>query len=100
MRRMLLAAAVSLFALLAFAGPAAGQTAGQVFCGPTIGYADVCPDDVVRPIDDNVVDPGGALPRTGSDSSLPLAKVAIVLIGVGAALTVIAARKRVQHVPV
>ena len=99
MRRMLLAAAVLLFALLAFAGPAEGQTAGQVFCGPTIGYADVCPADVVAPID-NGVDPGGALPRTGSDSSLPLAKVAIVLIGVGAALTVIAARKRVQHVPV
>ena len=49
MRRMLLAAAVLLFALLAFAGPAAGQTAGQVFCGPTIGYADVCPADIVRP---------------------------------------------------
>jgi hypothetical protein len=96
---MLLAAAVSLFALLAFAGPAAGQTAGQVFCGPTIGYADVCPADVVRPIDDNAVDPG-SLARTGSDSSLPLARVAIVLIGVGAALTVIAARKRVQHVSV
>ena len=98
MRRMLSAAAVLLFALLAFAGPAAGQTVGQDFCGPTIGYADVCPDDIVRPINDNV-DPG-SLARTGSDSSLPLARVAIVLIGVGAALTVIAARKRVQHVPV
>lgn len=98
MRRMLLAAAVLLFALLAFAGPAAGQTAGERFCGPTIGYADVCPGDIVRPINDNV-DPG-SLARTGSDSSLPLAKVAIVLIGVGAALTVIAARKRVQRVPV
>ena len=97
MRRMLLAAAVLLFALLAFAGPAAGQTAGERFCGPTIGYADVCPGDIVRPINDNV-DPG-SLARTGSDSSLPLAKVAIVLIGVGGALVVMAGRKRLRHVP-
>lgn len=35
----------------------------------------------------------GALPRTGSDSSLPLAKIAIVLIAAGG-LLIIAARKR------
>jgi len=35
----------------------------------------------------------GALPRTGSDSSLPLAQVAIVLIAAGG-LLIIAARKR------
>ena len=41
----------------------------------------------------------GTLPRTGSNDSLPLAKTAIVLIGVGGALTLMAGRKRRHHVP-
>lgn len=36
---------------------------------------------------------GGALPRTGTDSSLPLAKIAIVLIAAGG-LLIVAARDR------
>jgi hypothetical protein len=101
MKKTILAAtvaAVALCAILAFSGPASAQsTDGLVYCGPTIGYAAVCPNDVERP----AADPGvsaGSLARTGSDS-LPLARMAFVLIGVGGALTVIAGRKRLQHSP-
>lgn len=37
---------------------------------------------------------GGALPRTGDDSSIPLAKVGIVLAAIGGVITAIAAKRR------
>jgi len=97
MKKLMLGGAVVLFALLAFSGSASAQAVGQG-CGPTVGYGDVCPDDVVNPGPD--VDPAAvaALPRTGSDSSLPLARTALVLIGVGAAMTIVANRHRLHRV--
>ncbi len=99
MKKLILSGAVVLFAVLALSGSASAQAVGQVYCGPTVGYADVCPDDVVRPADD--VEPASVatLPRTGSDSSMPLARTALVLIGVGAAMTILANRHRLQRVP-
>jgi LPXTG-motif cell wall-anchored protein len=47
----------------------------------------------------NIAGAVGALPRTGSSSSLPLARVAVVLLAVGGFL-VLTARKRVARVPV
>ena len=99
MKKTILTLAIALFAALAFAGAASAQTAGQVYCGPSIGYADVCPDDIVRPIDDGGApeDAGavaGTLPRTGSDSALPLAQGAVVLIAVGGGLLLMASRRR------
>jgi hypothetical protein len=101
MKRNLFVLLVALFGFLALAGPASAQTAGQVFCGPAIGYADVCPADVVRPLEDDgavAADTTGTLPRTGSDNSVPMARIAIVLIGVGGALTIMAGRRRLAHV--
>ncbi len=99
MKKLILGGAIVLFALLAFSGSASAQAVGQVYCGPTVGYADVCPDNIERPSGD--VDPAAvaALPRTGSDSSMPLARAAVVLIGVGAAMTILANRHRLQRVP-
>ncbi len=93
--------AALLFALVAvfgFAGPASAQAVDCDINSPT--YYDpgggVCPNDIDRP---PAVQPTSALPRTGSNDTLPLAKTAIVLIGVGSALTVMAGRKRRHHVP-
>ena len=67
MTKTLVVAAVALFAFLALAGPASAQTAGQVYCGPAIGYADACPDDIVAPIDNGVQPTStGTLLYTGS----------------------------------
>ena len=45
--------------------------------------------------DDAGVDPaGGALPRTGDDSSIPLAKVGIALAAIGGVATAVAAKRR------
>ena len=82
------AASVLLLTVLMFAGNASAQSADCV----AVGYSDECPRDVTPP------DPGdpsgsGQLARTGS-SSLPLAEIAIVLIGVGGVLTYGARRKR------
>jgi hypothetical protein len=99
MKKLILGGAIVLFALLAFSGSASAQAVGPVNCGPTVGYGDVCPDDIERPVPD--VEPAAvaALPRTGSDSSMPLARTAVVLIGVGAAMTILANRHRLQRVP-
>ena len=100
MKRSILFALMGLFALFAFAGPASAQAVDCDINSPT--YYDpgggVCPNDIDRP-DDPAVAPTAALPRTGSSDSLPLAKTAIVLIGVGGALTLMAGRKRRHHVP-
>lgn len=98
MKKTLLAG-LAVFGLLVLATPASAQTP-EFICddGSVVGYSDECPD-VVTPEDPGVA-PTGALPRTGSDSSLPLAKAAIVLIGVGGALTFLARRKRVPNVTV
>jgi len=100
MKKTILAATVAtvaLCAILAFSGPASAQSTGGVQnCGETVGYSGVCPREVARPADPGVS--AGSLARTGSDS-LPLARVAFVLIGVGGALTVMAGRKRLQHSP-
>ena len=80
MRKTILAAALVLFAMLALAGPASAD------CG--VGYASApCPTNV--PPSGGGETGGGTLPRTGSDSSLPLAKVGIVVLGVGGALLVV-----------
>lgn len=97
MKKAVLAFAITMIAALTLAGPASAQTDGQVYCGPGIGYADVCPGDIVSPIDDGT-DAAGSLPRTGSDS-LPLAQAALALIAVGAGLLLMANRRRqTQHI--
>jgi LPXTG-motif cell wall-anchored protein len=40
------------------------------------------------------VEPSGALPRTGDDSSLPLAKLGLVLAAIGGVITAVAAKRR------
>lgn len=105
MKKTLVAVLFSLIAVLAVAGTASAQTVDdptRVYCPATATrpafYSDtgVCPTDVVRPPDDGG-NAAGELPRTGSDS-LPLAKMAIVLIGVGGGLTLVASRKHTQSV--
>ena len=87
-------AAIALYAILAFSGTASAQSVGGN-CDASVGYSGVCPDLVSKTPPD-VSPAGSTLPRTGSDS-LPLARAAIVLIGVGGALTVMAGRKRLHH---
>ena len=44
---------------------------------------------------DGATDPaGGALPRTGDDSSIPLAKLGVTLAAIGGVVTAIAAKRR------
>ena len=100
MKKLILGGAIVLFALLAFSGSASAQAVGQVDCGPTVGYADVCPDDIERPVRPTWIPPRSPpCPGPGSDSSMPLARAAVVLIGVGAAMTILANRHRLQRVP-
>ena len=99
MKKTVLATMIALIAVLALAGPASAQAPNCPVDNPTYYDPDgVCPNVIDRP---PAVQPTatGTLPRTGSNDSLPLAKTAIVLIGVGAALTVMASRKRSHHVP-
>ena len=98
MKKLLIGGAVVLFAVLALSGSASAQAVGQVYCGPTVGYADVCPDNIERPAPDVQPAAVSTLPRTGSDSSMPLARTAAVLIAVGAAMTILANRHRFQRI--
>lgn len=85
MRKIILAAALVLFSMLALAGPASADC--------SVGYADTnCPPPQSPP-----PPPGGTLPRTGSDSTFPLAKAGFVVLGLGGAVVVLANRKRSQH---
>ncbi len=89
---------VALFAVLMFGGPAAAQSTDGLDC-TTIGYSDECPAEVTVPDPGDPGDPGsaaGTLPRTGSNN-LPLARIAIVLIALGGAFTVVARRKRAEQ---
>ncbi len=100
MRKTILAGALVLFSMLVFAGPASADCSVG-YADP--GYADPgysngsCPPNVP---------PGGggetgsaALPRTGNDSTMTLAKVGIVVLGVGGALFVLGNRRRGHSVP-
>jgi hypothetical protein len=99
MKKLLIGGAVVLFAVLALSGSASAQAVGQSTCGSTVGYGDTCPDKVERPAPDVQPAAVSTLPRTGSDSSMPLARTAVVLIGVGAAMTILANRHRLQRIP-
>lgn len=60
------------------------------------GYEDVLGEGTGRPpvvVRESAPRAGGALPRTGSDTIVPMAEVASVMIG-GGALLVLAARRR------
>ena len=99
MKKTVLATLIALIAVLALAGPASAQAPNCPVDNPTYYDPDgVCPNVIDRP---PAVQPTGTgtLPRTGSNESLPLAKTAIVLIGVGGALTVMAGRKRRHAIP-
>lgn len=101
MKKTIFATLVALIAVLALAGPASAQAPNCPVDNPTFYDPDgVCPNVIDRPpAGDPDVAPVAALPRTGSSDSLPLAKMAIVLIGVGGALTLLASRKRRHAVP-
>jgi LPXTG-motif cell wall-anchored protein len=43
---------------------------------------------------DDGAEPSGALPRTGDDSSLPLAKLGLALAAIGGVITAVAAKRR------
>ena len=99
MKKTVLATMIALIAVLALAGPASAQAPNCPVDNPTYYDPDgVCPNVIDRPPAVQTTAPG-TLPRTGSNDSLPLAKTAIVLIGVGGALTLMAGRKRRHHVP-
>jgi LPXTG-motif cell wall-anchored protein len=53
-------------------------------CALTVVAADGADDD----------EPSGALPRTGDDSSIPLAKLGLALAAIGGVITAVAAKRR------
>ena len=43
---------------------------------------------------DDGAEPSGALPRTGDDASVPLAKLGLALAAIGGVITAVAAKRR------
>ena len=120
MRKVLMAALAALALSVLVAAPVGAgvddlpdgavlpDASGQCPPGFTLAYSGVCEEDLERDFGDagDAGDAGaagagvtvaGTLPRTGSDSSLPLAKIGVVLVSLGA-LAVLATRKRADVV--
>src|SRR5262245_47591306 len=71
------------------------QASGQTAAGPltqTASLTVVAPEAAAAP--GRAAAARGALPRTGDDSSIPLTRVAAVLVAVGGALVFVARRRR------
>jgi LPXTG-motif cell wall-anchored protein len=70
---------------LTASGAAPDGSTLKVTCALTVVGADEADGDAV---------PSGALPRTGDDSSLPLAKLGLALAAIGGVITAVAAKRR------
>lgn len=107
MKKIMITLVAALFATMLMAGGASAQTDdavifpddnGECPSGFELGYSDefgeVCNETLER--GDVTAARTGTLPRTGSDSSLPLAQMGAVLVALGG-LVVLITRKRAAH---
>jgi LPXTG-motif cell wall-anchored protein len=69
---------------LTASGAAPDGSTLKVTCALTVGADEA----------DDGAEPSGALPRTGDDSSIPLAKLGLVLAAIGGVITAVAAKRR------
>jgi LPXTG-motif cell wall-anchored protein len=83
MRRFALAIGGALFALLLLAGPVSAQQYPPAATTPTTASG----------VGGTGATQGGALPRTGDSSTVPMVAAGVALVGLGA-VAVVAARRR------